>query len=71
MGECENSSNKHTWLGCCKFAGIVGTMYDTTLDEKSTSSGIAEPYARLKMKARTGGGEGTTPVTTTCPEAGK
>ena len=27
-----------------------------TLDEKSTSSGIAEPYARCKLKARTGGG---------------
>ena len=25
-----------------------------TLDEQSTSSGIAEPYARKKMKARTG-----------------
>ena len=29
-----------------------------TLDEKSTSSGIAEPDARKKMKARTGGGKG-------------
>ena len=29
-----------------------------TLDEKSTSSGIAEPYARWKMKARTGGEKG-------------
>ena len=35
---------------------------------KSTSSGNAEPYARQKMKASTGGGEGTTPVTTACPE---
>ena len=43
----------------------------TTLDEKSTSSGIAEPYASQKLKARTGGGKGTTPVTTSCPEAGK
>ena len=42
-----------------------------TLDENSTSSGIAEPYARQKMKARTRGGEGTTPVTTACPEVGK
>ena len=42
-----------------------------TLDEKSTSSGIAEPYARQKLKARTGGGKGTTPVTTACPEPGK
>ena len=42
-----------------------------TLDEKSTSSGIAEPYARKKFKARTGGEEGATPVTTACPEAGK
>ena len=25
-----------------------------TLDEKSSSSGIAEPYARYKLKARTG-----------------
>ena len=29
-----------------------------TLDEKSTSSGIAEPYARQKLKARTGGEKG-------------
>ena len=29
-----------------------------TLDEKSTSSGIAEPYARQKLKARTGGKKG-------------
>ena len=44
-----------------------------TLDEKSTSSGIAEPYAPQKLKGRTGAGgrEGTTPVTTACPEAGK
>ena len=42
------------------------------LDQISTSSGIAEPYARSKLKARTGGGEGTTPpVTTACPEAAK
>ena len=26
-----------------------------TIDEKSTSNGIAEPYARSKLKARTGG----------------
>ena len=42
-----------------------------TFDEKSTSSGIAQPYARYKLKARTGGREGTTSVTTACPEAGK
>ena len=29
-----------------------------TLGEKSTSSGIAEPYARQKLKARTGGEKG-------------
>ena len=29
-----------------------------TLDEQSTSSGIAEPYARKKLKARTGGKNG-------------
>ena len=29
-----------------------------TLDEKSTSSGIDEPYARWKLKARTGGEKG-------------
>ena len=29
-----------------------------TLGEKSTSSGIAEPYARKKLKARTGGKRG-------------
>ena len=42
-----------------------------TLNEKSTSSGIAEPYARKMLKARTGEGDGTTPVTTACPEAAK
>ena len=42
-----------------------------TLDEKSTSSGIAEPYARKKIEGKSRGGEGTTPVTTACPEAGK
>ena len=35
---------------------------------KSTSSGNAELYARQKLKALTGGGEGTTPLTTACPE---
>ena len=29
-----------------------------TPDEKSTSSGIAEPFARLKLKARTRGEKG-------------
>ena len=29
-----------------------------TLDKKSTSSGIAEAYARLKVKAETGGKKG-------------
>ena len=42
-----------------------------TLDEKSTSSGIAERYARQKIEGKNRGGEGTTPVTTACPEAGK
>ena len=42
-----------------------------TLDKKLTSSGIAKLYARLKSKARTGGEEGTTPVTTACPECWK
>ena len=42
-----------------------------TLDEKSTNSGIDEPYARYKLKARTGGGEGMTPVTTACWLAGQ
>ena len=41
-----------------------------TLDEKSTSSGIAEPCAR-KIEGKNRGGAGTTPVTTACPEAGK
>ena len=43
----------------------------TTLAEKSTGSGIAEPNAQKKMKAIPGEGEGTTPVITACPEAGK
>ena len=30
-----------------------------TIDEKSTSSGIAKPYARWKLKARSGGGGDT------------
>ena len=42
-----------------------------TLDEKSTSSGIAEPYARSKIEGENREGEGTTHVTTACPEAGK
>ena len=28
-----------------------------TLDEKSTSSGVAEPYVRQELKAVTGGGD--------------
>ena len=37
--------------------------------KKPTSSGNAEPYiCAIKVEARTGGGEGTTPVTTACPE---
>ena len=40
-------------------------------DEKSTSSGIAKPYAGLKVGGENRGGERTTPVTTACPEAGK
>ena len=42
-----------------------------TVDEKSTSSGIAGTYARIKIEGKNRGGEGTTPVTTACPEAGK
>ena len=44
-----------------------------TLDEKSTSSGIAEPYSyvRCNIEGKNRGKEGTTPVTTACPEAGK
>ena len=43
-----------------------------TLDGKSTSSGIAEPYVcAMKIEGKNRGGEGTTPVTTACPEAGK
>ena len=50
-----------------------------TLDGKSTSSGIAEPYARQKIEpyarqkieGKNRGGEGTSPVTTACPDAGK
>ena len=45
-----------------------------TLDEKSTSNGIAEPYIyAIKIEGKNRGGEGTTPgpVTTACPEAGK
>ena len=40
-----------------------------TLDEKPTSSEIAEPYA-IKIEGKNRGGEGTTAVTTACPEAG-
>ena len=46
----------------------------TALDETSTSGGIAEPLCAIKVEAKNrggGGGEGTTPVTTACPEAGK
>ena len=46
------------------------TRVSKTLDEKSTSNGIAEPYA-TKIKGKSRGGEGTTPITTACPEAGK
>ena len=35
------------------------------------SSGLAEHYARYKLKSGIGGGEGTAPVTTARPEAGK
>ena len=43
-----------------------------TLDEKSTSSGIAEPYiCAIKTEGKNRGGEGMAPVTTACPEAGK
>ena len=42
-----------------------------TLDEKPTSSGIAESYARLKIGGKNRGAAGTTPVTTACLEAGK
>ena len=38
-----------------------------TFDEKTTRSGIAEPYAREKSKASTGGEKGRHPVTTACP----
>ena len=33
--------------------------------------GLLNPMRDLKLKARTGGEEGATPVTTACPEAGK
>ena len=42
-----------------------------TFDGKSTSTGIAEPYARQKNESKNRGEEGTTPVTTACPEAEK
>ena len=42
-----------------------------TLDEKLTRSGIAEPYARYKIKGENLGGEWTTPLTTAFPEAAK
>ena len=43
-----------------------------TLDEQSTSSGIAErTLSAIKFEGKNRGGEGTTPVTTACPEAGK
>ena len=41
------------------------------LDEKSTSSEIAEPYARKKIEGKNRGEEGATPMTTACPEAVK
>ena len=43
-----------------------------TFDEKSTSSGRAEPRYAIKVAGKNRGEEGTTPVTTACPEeAGK
>ena len=42
-----------------------------TLDEKSTSSGIAVTLCAIKNEGKNRGGEGTTPVTTACPDAGK
>ena len=42
-----------------------------TLDEKSTSTGIAEPLCAKRIEVKNWGEEGMTPVTTVCPEAGK
>ena len=57
--------------GITQFSFPLTCHMIATLDQKSTSSGIAGPYARQKLKARTGGEERTTPVTTARPEAGK
>ena len=68
--ECMPCSNKFVGnFSCAQIDSRKARQRElATLDETSTSSGIAEPYARKKLKARTGGGEGTTPVTTACPE---
>ena len=43
-----------------------------TLDGKSTSSGIAEPYARFKLEGKNRGGRrDDTSATTACPEPGR
>ena len=42
-----------------------------TLDEKSTRNGIAEPLCAIIIEGKNRGQEGTTPVTTACPDAGK
>ena len=43
-----------------------------TLDEKSTSSAIAEHYVcAIKIEGKNRGEEGTPPVTTDCPAPGK
>ena len=42
-----------------------------TLDEKSTSNEIAVTLCAIKNEGKNRGEEGTTPVTTACPEAGK
>ena len=54
-------------LTCGKRENVI----EQQLDENSTSSGIAEPYARKIMEGKNQRGEGSTPVTTACPEARK
>ena len=68
-------TRKNSWglFSCAKIDSRKARERElaTTLDEKSTISGIAESNAREKIEGKNRGEKGTTPVTTAYPEAGK
>ena len=58
--------------GACGMFHVTWLHGYVALDKNNMSSGIAEPcVCAMKTEGKNRRGEGTTPATTACPEAGK